>query len=247
MKPVIGITSQVRDVATSYGAQPASTVTLIYSDAVVAAGAIPVVLPVLDPITVPHALSRLDGLILTGGGDVDPELYGGAGHPAVYGVHPERDHSEMAMARYAAQHKLPVLAICRGTQVLNVALGGDLIADIPGQVEGGFEHFVTGDGAAMRAHQAIELEKGCGLATLFGATSLKVNSLHHQSVATPAPGLRPVAWSEDGVIEAVEAEDTAWPILAVQWHPEHLVETEPAARSLFDELVSAATPGAANR
>jgi len=241
MAPVIGITSQLRDVATSYGAQPATTVTLSYSNSVAGAGGVPVVLPIMDPEIIPYALRRFDGLVLTGGGDVEPELYGGAGHPAVYGVHPDRDRSELAVARYAAEHKMPVLAICRGTQILNVALGGDLVADIPSQVDGGFEHFVTGNGAAKQAHQSVQLAEGCGLAQLFGTTSLKVNSLHHQAVSTAAPGLRPVAWSDDGVIEAVEAEDSSWPLLAVQWHPENLVETEPAARTLFDELIMAAS------
>ena len=240
MAPIIGITSQLREVATSYGAQPATTVTLSYSDAVTAAGGVPVVMPILDPETIPHLLDRLDGVILTGGGDVGPSLYGGEGHEAVYGVHDARDRAELAIARYVAAKRLPTLAICRGIQVLNVALGGDLIADIPTQVDGGFEHFVTGNGAARQAFQAIDLENGCGLAELFGTTSLKVNSLHHQAVATPAPGLRPVAWSEDGVIEAMESEDSDWPLLAVQWHPENLVGTEPAARTLFDELIAAA-------
>lgn len=203
-------------------------------------------LPILEPDAIPAVLDRLDGVVLTGGGDMAPDSYGGAGHPAIYGVHEARDRSELAVARYAAGRKMPLLAICRGIQVLNVALGGDLIADIPSQVEGGFEHFVTGNGAAKQAHQSIELASGCGLAQLFGTTSLKVNSLHHQAVATPAPGLRPVAWSEDGVIEALEALDPAWPLLAVQWHPENLVETEPAARSLFDQLIIAATEQAVN-
>lgn len=240
MAPVIGISSQLRDVATSYGAQPATTVTLSYSDAVTAAGGVPVVMPILDPGTIPFLLDRLDGVVLTGGGDVDPARYGGEGHEAVYGVHEARDAAELAIARYVADRQIPTLAICRGLQVLNVALGGDLIADIPTQVDGGFEHFVTGNGAARQAFQAIDLEDGCGLVRLFGTSSLKVNSLHHQAVATPALGLRPVAWSEDGVIEALEADDANWPLLAVQWHPENLVGTEPAARTLFDELITAA-------
>ncbi|MBT8248507.1 MAG: gamma-glutamyl-gamma-aminobutyrate hydrolase family protein [Acidimicrobiia bacterium] len=247
MAPVIGITSQRRDVATSYGAQPANTVTLSYSDSVVGAGGVPIVLPILDPEAVPYALRRLDGVVLTGGGDISPDAYGGEGHPAVYGVHEERDRSELAVARYAAEHKMPVLAICRGTQIMNVALGGDLIADIPSQVEGGLEHFVTGNGAAKEAHQPVALAEDCGLARLFGTTSLKVNSLHHQAVRTPAPGLRPVAWGEDGVVEALEAEDSSWPLLAVQWHPENLVGTESAARTLFDELIKAASVHALNR
>jgi putative glutamine amidotransferase len=247
MAPIIGITSQRRDVTTSYGAQPATTVTLSYSNAVTDAGGVPVVFPILEPEAIGHLLARVDGVVLTGGGDVEPAQYNGAGHETVYGVDPARDRSELAVARYAAEHRLPVLAICRGIQVLNVALGGNLIADIPSQIEGGFEHFVSGDGAATRAHQSITLAEGCGLARLFGTTSLKVNSLHHQAVLEPAPGLRPVAWSDDGVIEAMEPEDETWRLLAVQWHPENLVETEPAARSLFDELISAATGVGANR
>ncbi len=247
MTPVIGITSQQRDVATHYGSQPATTVTLTYSEAVVRAGGIPFVLPIMDATAVPDALERLDGIVMTGGGDVAPELYDGDGHGTVYGVHLARDQMDVAVAKYAASQRLPVLAICRGIQVLNVALGGDLIADIESEVAGGFEHFVTGDGAAAEAHQTIDLAEGSGLAELFGTTSLKVNSLHHQAISRPAPGLRPIAWSEDGVIEAVESEDASWAFLGVQWHPENLVGTEPAARSLFDELVSAASTWAANR
>ena len=246
MAPVIGITSELRDVATSYGAQLATTVTVSYSDSVIGAGGVPVVLPILEPEAIPHMMGRLDGLVLTGGGDISPDLYGSAGHPTIYGIHEGRDRSELAVARYAAEHKMPVLAICRGTQIMNVALGGDLIADIPSQVEGGFEHFVTGNGAAKQAHQTVTLAKGCGLAELFGTPSLKVNSIHHQAVKTPGSGLRPVAWSEDGVIEALEPEDPSWPLLAVQWHPENLVGTESAARSLFDQLIKAATAHALN-
>lgn len=246
MAPVIGITAQQRDVTTSYGAQPATTVTLTYTNAVISAGGIPVVLPILDPEAIPNVMRRIDGIVLTGGGDVEPAAYNGAGHDAVYGVDPARDRSELAVARYAAANKIPTLAICRGIQVLNVALGGSLIADIPSQVDGGFEHFVSGDGAAMQAHQSITLEAGCRLAGLFGTTSLKVNSLHHQAVLTPADGLRPVAWSEDGVVEAVEPTDPTWPLLAVQWHPENLVSTEPAARTLFSELIAACSE-ASNR
>ena len=246
MKPIIGITSQQRDVATSYGAQPASTVTLSYSGAVVDAGGVPVVLPILDPAEVPSLLGRLDGVILTGGGDVEPSLYNGSTHDTVYGIHQARDLFELEIARFVAHQRMPTLAICRGIQVLNVALGGTLVADIPSQVDGGLEHFVTGNGAAHQAHQNVRLEEGCDLAQLFGTTELKVNSLHHQAVATPAPGLRPVAWSEDGVIEAMEPE-TDWPLRAVQWHPENLVASEGAAQDLFAELVSAAQLRLANR
>ena len=239
MKPLIGITAQKREVTTPYGSEPANTVVLTYSDAVAEAGGIPVLLPILHPDEVSALVERLDGVVFTGGGDVDPARYGLREHPTVYGVDPARDAFELALASQIAELKLPVLAICRGLQVLNVALGGTLVVDIPSQVEGGFDHFRAGD-EAKQAHQAVVIEESCGLAALFGTSELKVNSLHHQAVAEPAPGLRPVAWSEDGVVEAIEPEDDEWSMRGVQWHPEHLIDSESAARALFEELVRAA-------
>ncbi len=242
MKPLIGITAQRREVTTSYGTEPANTVVLTYSDAVTEAGGIPVILPILGPDAVPGLVDRLQGVVLTGGGDVDPVHYNGHEHSTIYGVDPARDEFELALAQRIAELKLPLLAICRGMQVLNVAMGGTLVADIPSQVEGGFEHFRAGDDA-KRAHQALRFDESCQMVTLFGTSELKVNSLHHQAVAEPAPGLRPVAWSEDGVVEAVEPVDQQWPMRGVQWHPEHLIESESAARALFEDLVKAASNG----
>ena len=239
MKPLIGITAQNREVNTSYGNEPANPVVLTYSNAVLEAGGIPVLLPILNAEAVPGLLQRLDGVVLTGGGDVDPSRYGLSEHPTVYGVDRARDSFELALARQIADLKKPVLAICRGLQVMNVALGGTLVVDIQTQIDGGFDHFQSGEDA-KRAHQALRFDESCRMAGLFGTSELKVNSLHHQAVAEPAPGLRPVAWSEDGVVEAVEPEDGQWPMLGVQWHPEHLVESESAARSLFETLVEAA-------
>lgn len=242
MRPLIGITAQRREVNTSYGAEPANTVVLNYSDAVFDAGGIPVLLPILSPEAVPGLVERLNGVVLTGGGDVEPSRYGLLEHPTVYGVDPARDDFELALARQIAELRLPVLAICRGLQVLNVALGGTLVVDIPSQIDGGFDHFRSGEDA-KRAHQALRFDESCEMVGLFGTSELKVNSLHHQAIAEPAPGLRPVAWSEDGVIEAVEPEDEQWPMRGVQWHPEHLVESESAARALFEGLVRAASEG----
>lgn len=239
MKPLIGITAQRRDVATAYGIEPANTVVLTYSNAISEAGGVPILLPILDPDEVPGLVERLDGVVLTGGGDIEPSRYGLSEHPTVYGVDPARDEFELALARHVADIQLPVLAICRGMQVLNVALGGTLIVDIPSQVDGGFEHFLSGEDA-KRAHQSLQLDESCHMASLFGTSELKVNSLHHQAVAQAAPGLRPVAWSEDGVVEALEPENHGWQMRGVQWHPEHLVESESAARALFEELVEAA-------
>ncbi len=242
MRPLIGITAQRREVNTTYGTEPANTVVLTYSSAVAEAGGIPVLLPILNPEAVPGLIERLNGVVLTGGGDVDPSHYRLLEHSTVYGVDAARDEFELALARQIAETKLPVLAICRGLQVLNVALGGTLIVDIPTQVDGGFDHFRAGEDA-KRAHQALRLEESCHLAGLFGTSELKVNSLHHQAVAEVAPGLHPVAWSEDGVIEAMEPDDDRWEMRGVQWHPEHLVDSESAARALFEGLVRAASEG----
>lgn len=246
MQPVIGITAQTREVATSSGAQQADTVTHSYISAVAGAGAIPVLLPINDPDHVDEIVTRLDGVVLTGGGDVSPDRYNGTGHATVYGVDPRRDEFELALAVAIAREHLPLLAICRGIQVLNVALGGTLVVDIASEIETDIEHFAAGE-AAKTAHQPVQLAPDCSLAGLFQTTELLVNSIHHQAVKSPAPGLKPIAWSPDGVIEGLEAEDAEWPLLAVQWHPENLVGTEDAARRLFAQLVEAADKRRAER
>lgn len=168
-----------------------------------------------------------------------PAFYGGTDHPAIYGIDDERDFFEVALVKQAAGRRLPVLAICRGMQVLNVALGGSLIEDVPSEVGDSVKHFVPGE-AARTPHQYVSLQEGSRLSRILGASQMQVNSIHHQAVRSPAPGLRPVAWSDDGVIEALEPDQPDWPLLAVQWHPEHLVHDQASARRLFNSLVMAA-------
>lgn len=239
MGPVIGITAQVRDVETSGGLQPAHTVTRSYSDAVLAAGGVPLLLPTLPPDAAPEIAGRLDGLLLTGGGDVAPEFYDGDRHPSMYGIDIDRDLFEIALVKQVAHLRLPTLAICRGMQLLNVALGGSLLADLPSAIDGALDHFVPGE-PARTPHQRVSLTEDSRLAGLLGTTELVVNSIHHQAVLRPAPTLVPVGWSDDGVVEAVEPNENGWPLLAVQWHPEHLVHGEEAARKIFNALVAAA-------
>ncbi len=185
-------------------------------------------------------LSWCSGILFTGGGDVDPSRYGAPPHPAVVGLDPQRDEYELELARLAIEHDVPILAICRGLQVLNVACGGSLIQDIPTQVVGAVEHSVKIPLSAI-AHD-VWVTRGSRLATLMaeqtaGGDTLAVNSRHHQSVATLAAGFQVTATAPDGVIEAFERQSARF-CLAVQWHPENFWRTG-EYRPLFEGFVSA--------
>jgi len=220
MGPLIGITTRPRLVHASAGDLWADTVSHTYRDGVTRAGGIPVLLAPIEDDAVPTLLNRIDGLLLTGGGDVDPTLYGSEPTQDMYGIDPKRDRFEMALARGAHERKMPVLAICRGIQILNVALGGTLIEDIPSEI-GSQDHAEIGDRVYV-GHQKVRIDDTCGLAALVGSSELDVNSIHHQALREVAPGIHPVAWAEDGVVEAIEADDADWPLIGVQWHPEYL-------------------------
>jgi len=186
-------------------------------------------------------VSRIDALLLTGGGDVDPKLYGEARHDTFEAAETGRDDFEIALARAAITRGIPLLAICRGMQVLNVAMGGTLVQDIPTQVPGALDHSVP----QPRHHIAHEVwvAKGSRLATLLAdhmedGETCHVNSRHHQSVKQAAKGFDITATSPDGVVEAMENPDAAF-CVAVQWHPENFWRTG-EFRELFEGLVQAA-------
>ena len=188
-----------------------------------------------------HILARVDGIMLTGGGDVDPMLYGETPHATFQAAEGDRDQFEMALTRAAIAANIPFLAICRGMQLLNVAMGGTLIQDIPSQVPGALEHSLP----EPRAHVAHEVwvAKGSRLSALLAdhmedGETCHVNSRHHQSVATAAPGFEITATSPDGVIEAMEKPGAAF-CIGVQWHPENFWRTG-EFRSLFEGFVQAA-------
>jgi putative glutamine amidotransferase len=234
MRPVIGITTRPKQVQTSGGDLYADTLQHTYRDAVLASGGLPLLLAPVPAELVDAVLDRIDGLVLTGGGDIHPRFYGSEIIDEMYDIHESRDIFEMEVTRRAAARALPTLAICRGLQVVNVAFGGSLVEDIP--AEFGTHHATLGEGAYER-HQPVGLDASCNLAALFGDTQLKVNSIHHQAVRDVAPGFRTVAWADDGVVEAIEHEG-GWPLLAVQWHPEYLhAGGDSDAHILFDELV----------
>ena len=231
--PVIGISSYART-----GTPPGFTVPCRYVDAVRLAGGTPIGLLPGDSNPARY-LDFLDGLILAGGGDLDPQAYGGQPHQTLYSVSNERDTFELALVRaFLERRDRPLLCICRGMQVLNVACGGNLHIHIPDSVENAISH--RRERLGPSEHRAT-VEPASRLATILGTTDCLVRSWHHQAVREVGFGLRPVAWSEDGVIEAIEHDSHTW-CLAVQWHPELQLD-DPAQQRLFSEFVSHSANG----
>ncbi len=183
----------------------------------------------------PAALDGCDGVLLTGGVDVDPRVYGEAPHPTVE-TDAARDDYELALARLAIDRDVPLLAICRGVQVLNVAAGGSLIQDLPTQHPSATPHSITEPRNAI-AHD-VAITAGTCLSMLLGQPSMAVNSRHHQAVKDAAPGFVVSAVSPDGVVEAIERPQSAF-CVGVQWHPENFWATGQFA-GLFQGLVRAA-------
>jgi len=204
-----------------------------YVRAVLEAGGIPLLLPPLPPALIPDALSGIDGLILTGGGDVDPGLYGATPDPRTTDVDEARDASELALLDAAGRLALPVLGICRGAQLINVAYGGTLLQELD---DG---HHLAHRQPARRyeAVHEVTVRDGSRLATLVPERTVAVNSLHHQGVDRLAGGLVATAFAEDGLVEAFEADEAD--LIAVQWHPECQPD-EPTAAALFRWIVDAA-------
>jgi putative glutamine amidotransferase len=209
-----------------------------YVRAVERAGALPLVLAPGRLEDAPGLLERLDGLLLSGGGDVDPELFGEARHEKVASVVRERDEFEIALARTALERDVPLLAICRGQQVLNVAAGGTLVQDIPSQVSGAVNH--DPDTERWQTTHDVEITPGTRLHAILGKQRVAVNSFHHQSVRDVGRGLVVSARSpEDAVVEGLEAPDRRFAV-AVQWHPEGFWNQRENFGSLFEALVEAA-------
>jgi putative glutamine amidotransferase len=221
-----------------------------YVRALEAAGLVPLVVPPLNAVRAERALDAVSGLVLTGGEDVAPWRYGESPHRAIGTVNEARDAWELALIAAAHDRGLPTLAICRGIQVLNVALGGTLVQDIASQCPTALPH-APGEGRATRVHE-IAVEPASRLAEVLEAGHLTVNSAHHQSIARIADGLRVTARAPDGIIEGAEWVADDWWALGVQWHPEELIETpESWDRGLFAsfaaKLSNAAKPGAKRR
>jgi putative glutamine amidotransferase len=239
--PLIGITTSVSVDKTPERAYVNGT----YIRAIQAAGGIPVLLTPHFTAEVQAALwQRLDGLVLTGGGDIDPARFGEERHPAVDEVSPARDDLEIGLTRRALDDNVPLFAICRGIQVLNVALGGTLVQDIASEVPNALAHSQKAP-RHEPTHAVKVMGEGTLLGRVLGALEMNVNSMHHQAIKRLGEGLREAAWAPDGVIEGVEMPGDDRFVLGVQWHPEELVGHDQAARNLFAAIVEAARRRAA--
>lgn len=215
-------------------------------------GTVPVlVTPAHDDAGIDAVLDSVNGLVLTGGEDVDPALYGQAPHPMLGPVHRERDTMELRALARARARGIPVLAICRGMQVLNVAFGGTLIQDLPSQDPGRLTHEQSAPVTRQWHHATVLAESE--LRRVFGVSELFINSFHHQAVDQLGAGLRATVWAEDGVVEGIEATDRESWICGVQWHPERGEAGGPGSdlrdpnRRLFWEFAHQARRYAARR
>jgi len=206
-------------------------------DAVRGAGGLPLLLPPGDEAA-EEILGHLDGVVFTGGGDIHPRRFGGDHHPHHYSICDERDECELRLIRAALEAELPTFTICRGTQVLNVALGGDLHGHLPDVVGDDVAHRESRDRHIL--HRVV-VAPGSRLAEVLGTRDLEVASWHHQAVHRLGEGLRAVAWADDATVEALELEGAPW-LLAVQWHPELQLDQGPQRR-LFAAFVEGTRKG----
>ena len=245
MTPVIGITATLKQDVDCVAERPLGKFVradLDYVEGVAEAGGVPVVLPpVVGARGAEALLEGMDGLLLSGGSDLDPCYYGEKPVPELGVTIPERDAFEMALLEHALRRKIPILGICRGMQVLNVALGGTLYQDLPSQTD----HMVLlghrQETPKWQPTHEVEVDEGSKVAEILGADELKVNSYHHQAIKELASGLVAVAHAPDGVIEAVESGDLSkrW-LIGVQWHAEAMRDAGPEHRNLFEAHVCAA-------
>lgn len=240
-KPVIGITcNTLLAEGTVLPGMIRAFANTDYIDAVTKAGGIPILLPpVASPAVISEQVAAVDGLIMSGGPDVDPQLYGEEPLEKLGCVNHVRDEYELLVVKAAAQLKKPILGICRGVQIINVAYGGTLYQDIS-QIEGtSIKHFqaVTQRDALWHT---VTIKPASTLASIIGEDNILVNSFHHQALKTAAPGFNITAYSKDGVIEAIELSGDHF-VLGVQWHPEMIAKKYPAMLALFEALVKHAS------
>ena len=235
MKPLIGITTNQSKNANG---QPTIMLMQSYVNAVIEAGGVPVLVPSLvaeDGWNVIYA--RLDGILFSGGGDIGLEYSPGEPHPRIDDVDLARDSIELKMVQAAASDGKPFLGICRGCQVVNVALGGTLYTHLPDQLPNALDHSYPGNMRTVLVHE-IKIEEGTRIAEIFGEPIIRVNSLHHQGLKDIPASIRVAGHAPDGLVEAIELPEHPFG-LAVQWHPEWLTDQEPT-RNLFRNFVRAA-------
>ncbi|MGV9001932.1 MAG: gamma-glutamyl-gamma-aminobutyrate hydrolase family protein [Candidatus Saccharimonadaceae bacterium] len=241
MKPLIGITT--KEIinqsepweASIYGQKRT------YSEAVVAAGGIPIFIPFIPKDELKNLYERLDGILFAGGNDIDPLLYGQAPTPLTIEVSPERDYVESMLINWALADNKPIFAICRGFQLLNVQLGGNLYQDIPTELASADDHEISTkkQDYAYIAH-VLKIAPNSRLATITKSLDIMANSHHHQAIQKLADALQPTAWSEDGIIEAVEHPNRLF-VVGVQCHPESLYTIDEKWTAVFNAFIEASS------
>jgi putative glutamine amidotransferase len=234
--PLIGITTYGRDAENRFSAP------CRYVDGVRRAGGSAVLLPPGEPR--PEIwLELIDGILLAGGGDIDPRHYGGAAHQTIYNVDAERDTFELELVRHLVASEVPTLGVCRGIQVINVALGGTLHEHLPDAFGEAVVHRLAPREPTVHR---IKVVAGCRLARILGTLEFEGQSWHHQAIKDPAPSLEVAAHAPDGVVEAVEKRDHPW-FYALQWHPELAADDDPVQARVFHALVEASARGREKR
>ena len=240
-RPLIGLTCYTKTAPDWAAGMPARPVDYIFRDyprGVEAAGGLPILIPLLDDCSLAREiLPRLDGLIFTGGLDVAPSRYGEDALSGLQEVNHIRDELELALFRAAMENGLPILGICRGLQIINVALGGTLYQDLASQLPGVLEHQQSAS-KEVGTHR-VRIEVGSRFHTIIENEEIWVNTGHHQAVKDLAPGLKVVARATDGVIEAVEKLNHGF-LLAVQWHPEGMYPHDRNSQAIFKAFIQAA-------
>lgn len=240
-RPIIGLTTYRKNSRDSN--RPLFGLMRDYVKAVSAGGGVPLLIPLgLSDEDLLAVIERVDGLILPGGGDIEPSFYKGSKHQALRGIDPDRDRVEIFVAQKATELEKPFLAICRGHQVLNVALGGTMWEDLSSQRPDSMKHDYFNNGERTDLPHDVEIDPSSRLAAIIGRETTGVNSLHHQGVRDIAPDLVVTAVAPDGLVEGLEVAGHPFAV-AVQWHPENLVDNDPAMLALFEALAVASQNG----
>lgn len=238
-KPVIGIFGNTISTSSEkFGAIPKSALNLAYSDAVIRNGGIPVIFPSTgDEQTLLDLAKLCDGVIVPGGVDVDPAYFNEEPERQIGKLDLQLDKAEMLVLNYLLENNVPTLGICRGCQIMNIFAGGSVYQDLPAQYPG---HPLMHAQKGKRSYplHEVSIEEGSRLAGLLGTTSVRTNTMHHQAIKDAGKGFTVVGRAKDGVVEAIEHENGCW--IAVQWHPEELVDTVPAMNNLFRDLIEKA-------
>ena len=248
-RPIIGIPTQTLQSLGGVSAEipPSWVMSQRYVVTLTNAGAIPWLVPLIDDETLRGIYDAVDGVFLPGGADIDPVSYGSAPHPLCDKTDKDRDRVELALARWALEDGKPLLGVCRGMQLINLAAGGTLYQDIAEQMPGSIKHdyFPYGGVQFTRDFLAHDVMVGAGtqLATVFGAGALRVNSMHHQGVCDIGAGLVVSATAPDGLVEGLESSNGHY-VMGVQWHPEALTDSQSASGELFREFVETAAQAA---